>query len=93
MDDQTAHQPLPVHGYTEQNEMRIKMVNIHKKVEEGVLRLMDNLAMSPDGSIDKRWLAVARTDIERGFMALNRSIFMPKRIEGPLDDTPEKPHG
>jgi len=79
-----VHPPMPVEGYTEQSELRIQMVNLNKKMEEGFLRVFDNLAKSPDGAIDKRWLAIGRSQIEQGFMAVNRAIFMPQRIEGPL---------
>lgn len=49
--------------------------------EEGLLRLLDELATRED--IDKRWLALSRTHMEIGFMALNRSIFRPQRIDLP----------
>ena len=31
-----------------------------------------------DGDVDKRWLAIARTRIQEGFMAARRSIEQPK---------------
>ena len=31
----------------------------------------------------KRWLAIGRTHIEQGFMAINRAIFRPDRVEIP----------
>lgn len=34
-------------------------------------------------AVDKRWLAIARTHIEQGFMAMNRSIFNPERVTLP----------
>lgn len=74
---------LPVHGYKAQNHTAVGMVNINKEAEESLLRMMDEYAQMPD--IDKRWLAIARTNIEQGFMALNRSIFKPGRIALPVD--------
>lgn len=35
---------------------------------------------------DKRWIAVARTHFQEGFMALNRAVFQPQRIKLPEDD-------
>jgi len=35
---------------------------------------------------DKRWVAVARTHFQEGFMALNRAVFQPQRIKLPEDD-------
>lgn len=78
----TQHQGLPVAGYTAQPSENVQMVNINKRDEERLLRSLDQYAINPD--VDKRWLAIARTHIEQGFMALNRAIFKPARIE--LDD-------
>lgn len=35
---------------------------------------------------DQRWLAIARSHFEQGFMALNRSVFQPTRIKLSEDD-------
>jgi hypothetical protein len=56
------------------------MVSVSRRMEETVLRHLDKLA--DDSEIDKRWLAIARTHIEQGFMALNRSVMRPERIGG-----------
>lgn len=75
----TDYQGLPVAGYTDQSHERVTMVNLNKLDEEELLRSLDQYAMNPD--VDKRWLAIARTHIEQGFMALNRSIFKPERAK------------
>jgi hypothetical protein len=72
------HTPLPVHGYTTQTGERVQLVNANKIAEERVLRLLDALLAAP--AIDKRWLAIGRTHIEQGFMAINRAVFQPERI-------------
>jgi hypothetical protein len=77
---------LPVEGYKTQSELNVHRVNIMKQLEERVLRAMDALADDPN--IDKRWLAIGRTDIEKGFMAANRSIFQPGRARLPEDAQP-----
>jgi hypothetical protein len=81
---------LPVAGYrpTQPSEA-IDTVNENKHREEKILRLIDALenGQTLDGrsiSVDRRWLAIAKTDLEQGFMALNRAIFQPTRIEGEL---------
>jgi hypothetical protein len=68
---------LPVEGYRPQNDTNVALVNRNKIREEEVLRVLDELA-TVDG-VDKRWLAIGRTAIENGFMAVNRSIFKPGR--------------
>jgi len=40
--------------------------------------------------IDKRWLAIGRTQLEQAFMAINRSVFQPERVKLP-DDKPTVP--
>jgi 1,4-dihydroxy-2-naphthoyl-CoA synthase len=67
------HKPMPVAGYTAQSDRKVGLVNANKRIEENILRAMDE--MQSDQDIDQRWLALARTQIEQGFMALNRAIF------------------
>lgn len=74
-----AHSGLPVAGYKDQTSYNVSMVNHNKETEERILREMDLLGDMPD--VDKRWLAIARTQMEQAFMALNRSIFVPGRVE------------
>lgn len=68
----------PVAGYTEQSELRLGLVNRNKANEERLLRLLDIDARA--GDVDLRWLSIARTDLEKAFMAWNRAIMQPRRI-------------
>jgi hypothetical protein len=77
------HKPLPVSGYQGQSDEKVQLVNRNKRAEERCLRILDELAQRND--IDKRWLAIGRTQMEQGFMAVNRSIFQPGRIDLPED--------
>lgn len=90
------HKGLPVPGYTPQSEANVDLGRESKEIEELVLRQIDLLeaennrwrGTSRKPPFDPRWLAIARTQIEQGFMALNRAIFKPKRA--PLqDDDPD----
>lgn len=78
-----AHKPLPVKGYSAQGADNVALVNANKEIEERLLRLCDKFR--GDEQIDKRWLAVAITHFEQGFMALDRSIFKPGRVKLPED--------
>lgn len=75
---------LPVHGYVDQSQDRIDMVNANKATEEQILRLLDMMRDGGDG-FDQRWVSIARTHIEQGFMALNRAVFRPQRVELPAN--------
>jgi hypothetical protein len=79
----TLHQGLPVAGYTPQADDKVATVNANKALEELVLRQLDSLAKTP--GVDGRWLAIGRTAIENGFMAVNRSVFQPGRVALPED--------
>lgn len=78
MNKPTEHAGLPVAGYLPQSNEKVELVNANKKLEEQCLRALDHLATLPD--TDKRWLAIARTSIESGWMAANRSVFRPARV-------------
>jgi hypothetical protein len=75
---------LPVAGYVPQHDAAVARVNRNKEIEERVLRILDELRDHP--LTDQRWLAVGRTQIEQGFMAVNRSIFKPHRVRLPEDE-------
>lgn len=79
----TEHQGLPVHGYQPQPKANVDQVNLNKQTEERILRVVD-LLRSTDA--DPRWLAIARSHFEEGFMALNRAILKPGRIAFPEDN-------
>jgi len=76
-----VHTPLPVAGYTSQSQAKVEEVNINKRLEEVVLRRLDDLARFSPGVVDGRWLKIGRTHIEQAFMAINRSIFQPERVK------------
>jgi hypothetical protein len=78
-DRMTEHQGLPVEGYKPQSTEKVDLVNENKRLEERVLRVLDDLEKRDD--IDKRWLAIGRTHIEEAFMAINRSVFQPGRVK------------
>ena len=77
------HQGLPVPGYKPQSSEAAAKISAMKEMEECVLRALDALAV--ETGTDKRGLAVGRTHIEQGFMAVNRSIFAPGRVALPED--------
>lgn len=78
------HEGLPVAGCRPQATSAVDLVNRNKGAEERILRILDDLKSAP--GIDQRWLAAGRTDIEKGFMAVNRAIFQPGRASLPEDE-------
>ena len=89
------HKPLPVSGYTPQSDAKVALVNSFKEDEERLLRKLDAISAQTfhlpktDGTVsapDHRWIAIARTHFQEGFMALNRAVFQPQRIRLPEDE-------
>lgn len=81
------HKGLPVEGYAKtQSQENVDLVNEGKRLEETVLRYIDKIDQAGgNGAIfDGRWLATGKTDIQKGFMSVFRSIFQPQRIEGEI---------
>lgn len=86
---------LPVKGYKPtQSQENIDLVNEGKELEERVLRYIDRVQahigggpndprIKPNG--DPRFLAMGKTDIQKGFMCVFRSIFNNDRVELPED--------
>lgn len=84
----SMHEGLPVAGYNRQTTTAIDLVNANKIIEEQVLRIIGGLRLN--GDCNPRWLSIAQTQIEQGFMALNRAVFQPSRIKLPSDDEHSK---
>lgn len=74
-----AQTDLP--GYRTLTKDQLKMMSHNKPLEEIVLRQIDkHVREHGSKEIDQRWVSVARTHIQEGFMALGRSIAQPERI-------------
>lgn len=69
----------PIKGYQDISSDKQAAVNANKVTEEVLLRTLDMLGTNP--AVDQRWLAIGRTHIEQGFMAINRAIFKPTRVK------------
>lgn len=70
------HNPLSITGYRALTEDEIKEINEIKAIAQTVGTMVDNLQTFPD--VDGRWLAIARTDLQKGFMSLVRAIAKPE---------------
>ncbi len=71
-----------IKGYRDLSQAEIDLINEGKALAETVGVFMDKLeksdfAQTKEQEPDRRWLAIARTDLQKGFMALIRSIAKP----------------
>ncbi|MGL5528920.1 MAG: DUF7681 family protein [Plesiomonas shigelloides] len=69
------NQHRKITGYRELNEKEIGAMNAIKEIAGAVGVLIEEME-SVDG-IDKRWLSIAKTDLQKGFMAAVRSVAKP----------------
>lgn len=69
------NQHQKIKGYRDLSESEITLMNDAKEKAAAVGSLIETLTAMP--SIDQRWLAIAKTDLQKGFMSLVRSIAQP----------------
>lgn len=69
------NQHRKISGYRELNQQEIDAMNSIKELASAVGVLVEELEANP--SLDKRWIAVAKTDLQKGFMAAVRSVAQP----------------
>ena len=75
MRDEDVYEPPPIQGYRAMTQSQVDLVNAVKRAEQTVLAMLRNL--SDDADIDPRWFAIGKSDIEKGFMEVCRSIARP----------------
>tara|TARA_B100000929_G_scaffold288834_1_gene278121 strand:- start:365 stop:637 length:273 start_codon:yes stop_codon:yes gene_type:complete len=65
-----------ISGYAELDRPDIDAINAIKQKEAELLALIQALETNVDGE-SARWLAIGKTDIQKGFMSLVRSVAKP----------------
>lgn len=64
-----------INGYKELTEDQIDTINGIKKTADEVGEIIDGMAGW--AGADQRWLAIAKTDLQKGFMSLVRAVAKP----------------
>ena len=72
------NQHQKIKDYRELTQAEIDLMNEVKAKGVELGELVDKL-MNTDG-LDKRWLAIAKTDLQKAFMSLRRSINKPNHF-------------
>ena len=65
-----------IKGYRDLPQEEIDLMNKTKNLGEELSNLIETLDSLP--SVDKRWLNIGKTDLQKGFMAVVRSIAKPE---------------
>lgn len=70
------NQHKQIKGYRDLTQEEINGMNAAKELAEQVGKFIQ--ALADHLTADQRWLAVAKTDLQKGFMSLVRSIAKPE---------------
>lgn len=70
------NQHRKIEGYRELDEAEIGTMNQIKNTAKLVGGMISDLENNP--SLDRRWLAIAKTDLQKGFMAATRAVAQPE---------------
>ncbi len=69
------NQHKQIKGYRDLSQKEINQMNAIKDIASKVGDIIDALQDDPD--VDQRWLAIAKTDLQKGFMSAVRSVAKP----------------
>lgn len=69
------NQHKQIKGYRDLSQLEINQMNAIKDIANRVGEIID--ALQDDSNVDQRWLAIAKTDLQKGFMAAVRSVAKP----------------
>ncbi|RBP74101.1 hypothetical protein [Marinobacter nauticus] len=69
------NQHRKIKGYRELSQAEIDAMNAVKEKAAEVGELVHELEQNKE--LDQRWVAIAKTDLQKGFMAATRSIAKP----------------
>ena len=76
------HNPNPagdkIKGYRKLTDIEVDFINGLKALEDNLGSYLELMLASKNTEVDKRWLSIARTDMQKGFMAAVRSIAQPE---------------
>jgi len=67
------NQHRKIKGYRELSQEEIDAMNKVKELANEIGAFIEELA-----DVDPRWLAIAKTDLQKGFMSLTRAIAQPE---------------
>lgn len=69
------NQHKKIKGYRDLSQKEINQMNALKDIANKVGDIIEALQDDPD--VDQRWLAIAKTDLQKGFMSAVRSVAKP----------------
>lgn len=74
-EDEVENQHRLISGYRELNAEEIELMNRIKREGENLERLL--IVLATVQGVDARWLAIGKTELQQGMMALVRAVARP----------------
>lgn len=68
-------QPKAVTGYRQLTDVELSLINEGKALAEMVSLYVEKVTQTPN--VDLRWVSIGKTDLQKGFMSITRSIAKP----------------
>ena len=65
-------------GYIEQTPEQIQFINDFKQLEINCVDMFNHFYAEGAPDCDKRWMSIAKTHVQQGFMAAVRAVARPK---------------
>ncbi len=73
---ENQHRKIP--GYRELSQEEIDLIAVIKHKAEEIGQLVNQVHALPTGDTEtQRWASIAKTDLQKGFMALIRAVALP----------------
>lgn len=69
------NQHKKIKGYRDLSQAEINLMNEGKELAEKVGNFIDKLQQTE--GLDQRWVSIAKTDLQKGFMGAIRSVAQP----------------
>lgn len=63
-------------GYRELSDIEVELINLLKRESESTRTIIEQMRKNSD--IDYRWVSIAETHMQQGYMALVRAIAQPE---------------
>lgn len=73
-----VYTPPPIAGYRTLTQVEVDLMNEVKAMGERVSQLIERIERNNGiAPVDGRWISIATTDLQKGFMSLTRAIAKP----------------
>lgn len=67
---------MQIKGYRELDDSEVELINSLKLMGDAMGKVIRTMELDP--SVDQRWVAIGKTHIQQGMMALVRSVAKPE---------------